>query len=414
MRLVALALADSSQRFTPEYPPKGSRLLTHPCSDIARLAGRIGPSDRLEYSDQRLETADLTGEESACLVHAELGQEDSARLFAETASGHGVPLVYFGPLATSWRNPPDWAGSSVQGDIVPVWEELRRDIASRNLERRYTAPARARYDPPVRPFGHWRDMNTGHQSIHFVVGCSCPARTRSLCRQHLYYGTSTFIRPTDEIVGEVLSMPGKLVWLDDDDVARYPEYYYGLFRELWNYRRHWVVRAGARLFEHPHLIRLLAKAGTKMVFLNDSFLADPEALARSNGKLQRSLYRRVKLLQSRRMLVAARLSVELRGNRKLDWDRLASALRRIDLDLLEMNCFERNAGWGARPVPDLYRPMLTEHEPAWVRNRFYGMGAIMDRALRRPRRTGFYTTAVYLMRYSLSHRQHFLEGLPSP
>jgi hypothetical protein len=42
------------------------------------------------------------------------------------------------------------------------------------------------------------------------------------------------------------------------------------------------------------------------------------------------------------------------------------------------------------------------------------METIADRMIRRPRRVGFFTTAVYLLPYSAAYRQSFLEGLPWP
>jgi hypothetical protein len=58
--------------------------------------------------------------------------------------------------------------------------------------------------------------------------------------------------------------------------------------------------------------------------------------------------------------------------------------------------------------------MVTPTEPAWLKNRFYSMETMIDRLVRRPRRVGVFTTAVYLLPYSAAYRQSFLEGLPWP
>jgi hypothetical protein len=181
-----------------------------------------------------------------------------------------------------------------------------------------------------------------------------------------------------------------------------------VFNRLRNYHRQWVVNASDRLFDQPRLIRLLSKAGVKVVFLNESFLLGRLHRAIGNHRLVHRLYRRVKSLQASKMLVGARLVMPLVPSLPTDYDKIASVLRQIDLDFIEPR-FLRADGSLARVV---YRPMVTTTEPAWLKNRFYSMEAITDRIARRPRRVGVFTTAVYLLPYCAAYRQSFLEGLP--
>jgi hypothetical protein len=110
------------------------------------------------------------------------------------------------------------------------------------------------------------------------------------------------------------------------------------------------------------------------------------------------------------MLVGARLTMPAKPDPPVNYDKIASVLRQIDLDFIEPR-FLATDGSLARVI---YRPMVTTGEPAWLKNRFYSMETIADRMIRRPRRVGFFTTAVYLLPYSAAYRQSFLEGLPWP
>jgi hypothetical protein len=409
VNVLAVALADEAQRFIKGYPPKGARLFLQPNVEVMRLAALLLPGDNLRYLDERVETAEVPGRD-LCLVHVGLGQEDRARELAHNWSGSAFPPVFFGPQVTSWRESgPAWCSPRVVGDITDVWTRVRADAGSGHLQPAYAASDRPGYVSP-RQIQVNIEMDSTRQNIQFVRGCYCPEPARQLCSEHLYYGSNKLMRTPEEVVGEVITLPRKRIYLLDDDVAALPDYYSELFVRLRDHHRHWVVNASDRLFDLPRLIRLLSKAGTKVVYLNESFLLGRLHRAAGSHRLVHQLYRRVKSLQASKMLVGARLVMPAEPSAPTDYDRIASVLRQIDLDFIEPR-FVRQDGSLARVV---YRPMVTSAEPAWLKNRFYSMEAMTDRIVRRPRRVGVFTTAAYLLPYSAAYRQSFLEGLPWP
>ncbi len=412
MRIAALALAEESRRFVPGYPPKGARFLLRPNLEISRLAELVADADELEYRDQRVETLDLNGPADLCVVHVGFGQETSARDVAADLDRRKVRRLLFGPAVTAWGDsPPDWCGPRVVGDILNAWPEVRADLANGSLKCLYRADRTPCYHPPRRQFGRPPNMNIQDQTTVFIQGCHCADSARSFCERNLYYGGNRLVRTKDEVVGEVVTMPGKRIRLLDDDVAGTPDYYYDVFRSLWNYKKLWTVNAGDSVFGHPELINLLAKAGTRVINLNESFLDQRLGEATRNDRLVKKLYRRVKYLQSRRMLVGARTTIRLSQERPVDYERVASVLRRADLDFVQLRFLQTTEDGAVRPVPATYEPMLDPTRPAWITQRFYSISMILNRIARRPRRAGFYTTAGFLLPYSMAFRQNFLEGI---
>lgn len=442
MRLLALALADENQRYTKGYPAKGSRLALHLHPEVQRLAALVGPDDELRVLDMRVEPLALSGDEDLVLCHIDFFQERMAREVATAAEGR---LVFFGRRATLWGDsPPEWARSHVIGDIAGVWERIRADAArlpsaphstsgppdhlgsptpgSVGLEPCYRAEPLPRYIVPDRSLRLNPELNAGYQSMGFARGCACPAPLKPFCSESLNCGEATMLRTRDEIIGEVISLPGKLIHLQDEDVARWPDYYAGVFGELWNYRRQWIVNASDRLFLHPRYIRLLAKAGTRVVMLNETFLslglsdspAETDRLGRAllDERYRHALYRRVKSIQAAKMLAGARIAVVLDRDRAPGYQRIATVLRQLDLDYVEPRFFQRRPDGSLEFLRTPYRPMLQPTNPAWVKDQFYSLTAILDRVARRPRRVGFYTTITHLLPRSLAARQDFYEGIP--
>ena len=415
MNVLCLAPAPESQRFVRGYPPKGARLFMRPNPEISRLAGLVAKTDRFLCKDQRIEPLQWTETEDFCLLHSDFGKENPTREVAEALEHSGMPYLLFGPLATALDSrPPAWAGHRVVGDVLNIWPEIRRDALERRLKPIYRAPQQPGYVPARYVLGQWPEMNMKHQVMNFVRGCCCPDLTRRFCPEFLYYGTTRMARDRDEIIGEVLEMTGKHIELLDDDVACNHEYYSDVFGHLWDYRRHWTVSAGKELFSHPKFIRLLAKAGTKTVFMNETFLLEHLEEALHSERLVKMLYRRVKYLQSRKLLVGAKVVLRMDPDRPPDFNQVARVLARIDIDFIETVFLvpARPGEW--EPTQVCYHPSVTQQEPAWVKNQFYAMGSILNRLARRPRRVGFYTTGRYLLPHSMAYRQNFLEGISAP
>ncbi|MEO0071163.1 MAG: hypothetical protein ABIK39_03640 [candidate division WOR-3 bacterium] len=411
MKILAVALAEEEQRFVKGYPPKGAWLFLTPNLEISRLAA-LCTEDEFIYLDERIAEIKPGGEFDLAVILVNFGQGISARLVAEKLAQINPQVVLFGPQVTAWgTNLPEWVSHAVIGDITNVWDEIRADSAKRSLKPLYKSPPQPRYIPLKTGLGNPYLMNTKYQAMQFIRGCACPFQFRHLCPQYLYYGNSMLHRKKEEILGELLSLPGKHIQLLDEDIARFPDYYYEIFSLLWNYPRYWTVQAGEEIFNHPRLIWLLAKAGTKIIFLNDTFLTPYLKPALEDAKVVKWLYRRVKSLQTQRMLVGAKLNLSIFNQ---DFALIADILCRIDLDLLEIRFTQPGPDGRETIVPLTYRPNLQPDSPLWIKSRFYAIDTLLDRFIRRPRRVGFHSTIWFLIPYSLAYRQNFLEGVAYP
>lgn len=409
MRITALALAPDAQRLRPGYPPRGSYQALAPNIELCRLATVVTPVDSLTIIDERVADSRHLPESDLTLVHVGFGCHDAACRFAE--SGRGSDRVVFcGPQATAWGDaPPQAARHSLCGEVALAWPGLRARLSAGSLPRVLVPEPSATYVQPDLRCSRLAGLDNRYQAMLFARGCHCPPESAAFCPERLYFGNAVKLRSADEVIGEVISLPGKLVHLLDDDVAAIPDYYTDLFRILWYYRRHWTVRASTRLLGCPDLIDALSRSGTRIVWFDETFLR-PVVLDRVPAeRAVRTLYRSVKTLHSARMLVGATvtLSTDAAG---ADYRPMLAAIRRSDLDFLAV----RRVSPGRAGRTDIeaasYAPTITPFDPAWIKGGFCSMGNIVDRAFRRPRRVGFYNTVVYYLPTSLAARQDFLEG----
>ncbi len=410
MKVLCLALAHPAQRFVPGFPVRGARSLLYVNPEFERLLGLISEYDEFSYVDLRVSSIKFTGEEKLCLVRVDFGEEECARETVTVLQKAGLPFLLFGPAITArgkeWGEVP-----RVEGDILNIWAQIREDLLSGKLKPYYRATDQPHYFPahinwnPVEPL-------TRRHTLNFIRGCACPEPTRLICPEYLYFGPAKLKRDPSEVVGELLEIPAKHIYLLDDDIACEPDYYQEMFNLVWNYRRHWTVKAGNNLFHFPTLIKLLAKAGTKVVFLNDDFWQGKLLSIDGSSALLRELNRRVRILRSKKMLVGAQFLLEISSETQTNYDRIARALLKVDLDLISVRFFSYDDRGNPRLVPISYEPRLQDTDPAWIMNRFYSVNSIMNRLVTRPRYIGFYTTVVHLLPCSFAYRQNFLEGIP--
>jgi len=434
VKILSLSLANDHERFIKGYPPKGSNLLMAPNTEISQLASLISQPDELLYLDERIDTISFDSSFDLALIFSTFECENRAIELVQQLKGKGKRSILFGPLPTSWQhNFPDWIDSVVTGNILNVYSEIREDLSHRALKRQYIAGTQLNYVPPSRVLNEKNNLfNKRAQYLQAIIGCFCLPQLKTYCSQYLYYGNNILKRDLIEVIGEVISLPYKHITLLDEDITVYPDYYHEFFINVWNYRKQWTVQAGRRLFEHSDFIRLLAKAGTRIVFLNEDWfpLLFPGVLTAEKQKYQNELLtnqrvlretrRQVKILHSERILVGAKFNLLYDSASQYNFDAAFRIIDHLDLDFLEIKFYEpappnkNKSGYEIVPSQKHYFPMIPSTDPAWLKNRFYALGHIIYRTCTRPLTLGFYNTLFYLIPYSLAYRQNYLEGIAFP
>jgi hypothetical protein len=415
MRFLAISLADESRRFVRGFPPKGAKAFLNPDLEIAALMSRSGP-DEITYQDERVEVLDLKVPFDVALLSTDFWQESRIREVVQDIRNRGAQAVLFGPIATSKHQElRAVADALVQGNILNAWSELRADARGGGLKPLYQASPAPVYAVPDLLRTRKPGFAEGFQSVRAALGCFCPSDVQTFCRQYLYHEGLRRFRDADELTGEVCDLRHKHVYLLDEDVAQHRDFYRDFFARVWHFRREWTVLAGAGIFDDARYVRLLAKAGVRVVMVNESWLSRERLLAAmQNRRLARLLRNQVRLLHRQRILVGARISLFAEPGREFDYEGSYRLLAGLSLDFLLVRTFARSAEGAASAQFVVYQPGLTADKPTWWKNQFYDLNAIARRSMRRFVRVGFYTTLRYYYPRSFAYRQNFLEGIAYP
>ncbi len=173
--------------------------------------------------------------------------------------------------------------SVVIGEAEGIWPRLLEDFAAGRLQRFYkreTFPDLKGLPVPRRDLlrrGAYRLPNT------IETGRGCPFAC-NFCSVTTFYGRKYRFRPVDEVVSEVATLRGKLMFIVDDNVIGSPAHTMELFRALAPYNKRWIGQASLNLARDPELLDLAVRSGCVGLFMGFESLS-PESLAEA-GKTQ--------------------------------------------------------------------------------------------------------------------------------
>jgi len=385
---------------------RGAGLLLYPNQEILQVANFI-PEGDFSYFDERVERLPWEKLGEVILIYTPLiVPKSKIREMAEAIRAKGKVVILFGPRI-SIDEEMARGFSFVRGNILNCFGEIKQDLKMGRLAEVYNAK-----DAPTYLLPRWDLMPhffSRYQSTTFILGCFCPKQFRPFCTQALYYNNRIKKREKEEIIGEIITLPHKRVFLQDEDIAADVEYYREIFFSLWSYKKEWIVNASMAILDYPDYLTFLSKVGVRVIFLTEDFITSDE-LYSLDERLAKKKRREVKRIQSERMLVGLRIGLFLKEG--VFYEPIARNLRLIDPDFIELRFFQKDKE--ASLVYLSYHPLITPQEPLWLKSSFYSFRHILSRLLKRPRRVGLYTTLFYSLPFNLAYRQNFLEGIPYP
>ncbi|MFA5138697.1 MAG: radical SAM protein [Elusimicrobiota bacterium] len=187
----------------------------------------------------------------------------TARRAYEIAAGfreRGVPVVLGGMHPTlAPEEAARHADAVVVGDAEEVWRQVVEDARAGGLKPRYQG------NPGVPQRGAMarRDLFKGKgylpiTLVQFGRGCRFHC---AYCATSAYFGRRHHRRPVGEVLREIESQEGRLLFFVDDNLAADPEAAKELCRALIPLGVRWVSQASMDMAKDPELMRLMSESG---------------------------------------------------------------------------------------------------------------------------------------------------------
>lgn len=180
----------------------------------------------------------------------------------------------------------NYADAVVIGDAESVWEELLDDFSRKNLKRIYNKPLENLINLP-RPNHSVFDKRYWFSSIQTSRGCPMNC---SFCSVQAIYHGKYMVRPVNEILDEIETVPNKVIAFIDDNLVGNSidrsEIIYGLLNGMIDRKmnKFWWSHASMDVAFNEKFLKLAAKSGCKMLFIGVE-ADDDEALKEVNKKI---------------------------------------------------------------------------------------------------------------------------------
>jgi radical SAM superfamily enzyme YgiQ (UPF0313 family) len=242
------------------------RMIRFPQLTMPLLAAYIPNHWEVSHTDEIVQKLDFNKVVDIVGITANTAAAPHAYWIASEYRKRGVKVVIGGPHATLM---PDevmqYADAVVIGEGELVWPKLLSDYENGLLQPFYKSCELP--DLQNMPHPRW-DLIKGR-----VYGKGVTIATRGCpfaceyCTIPAMYQRKMRYRPVEDIVKELLYMPGRALIFWDDNIGANKSYAKELFKAIAPYRRWWTSQATSDVAFDDEFMELAAKSGCKALFL---------------------------------------------------------------------------------------------------------------------------------------------------
>ncbi len=261
--LISPEVQDSTFRFTP----KEVRAFWFPRLSLPLLAALTPPEIEVRIVDECVEEVDF--EEPAHLVGISLMTYMAPRGYEIAAAfrSRGIKVILGGHHPSALPEEAiQHADALVIGEAEGVWGKLLADFRAGRLQKFYRSMTRPNLAGLPRP-----RLDLLKQEAYMTPYCvqstrGCPFNC-DFCSVTDFFGNTFRLRPVEEVIEEVKSLPGDFLFFVDDNIAGNKAYARRLFETLIPLGKKWAGQSNLNLAEDPELLDLAARSGCTGLFV---------------------------------------------------------------------------------------------------------------------------------------------------
>ena len=251
----------------PENSLWGRIKVKFPYLALTTLAALTPADFEVRVLDENVEAIDFSDRPDLAAISLMTPLAPRGYALADQFRARGVPVVLGGVHATMLpEEAKGHADAVVVGEGELTWPALLEDFTSGSLKPLYRTdrqvPLRG-LTPPRRELlkrGAYLFQNT----VQTTRGCPNDC---DFCSVTTFYGNTYRFRPVPEVLKEIETMKGNLIFFVDDNIIGHKAYAQELFQGLIPLRRHWVSQATLSLTRDEKLLGLARESGCLGLFV---------------------------------------------------------------------------------------------------------------------------------------------------
>jgi radical SAM superfamily enzyme YgiQ (UPF0313 family) len=234
---------------------------------LTTLAALTPPEVEVRIIDENVEAIDF--ESRPDLVAVSLLTPLAVRGYeiADQFRSRGVPVVVGGVHATMM---PEEAGQHADAVVIGegefLWPEVVADYSKGALKRTYLTDRRAPLAslPVPRRDLLRRGAYLFQNTVQTTRGCPNDC---DFCSVTAFYGNTYRFRPVAEVLQEIGTLKGRLIFFVDDNIIGSKTYAQELFKGLKPLKKHWVSQATLHIAREEQLLTLARDSGCLGLFV---------------------------------------------------------------------------------------------------------------------------------------------------
>jgi radical SAM superfamily enzyme YgiQ (UPF0313 family) len=249
----------------PHAPAGGGNLAPH--LGIITLAASTPSDIEVSVIDENVENIDFDDRFDMVGISAMTPTVTRAYEIADSFRQRGVPVV-LGGFHPSFmpKEAIQHSNSVVIGEGESTWPNVMRDLKKGKFKKFYKQNTFENLENTPIPR---RDLLRRKSYLMFntvETSRGCPFRC-SYCSVSTFFGHTYRCRPVTEVVKDVETLKGILIFFVDDNIVGIPKRTKNLFRALIPYKRKWIGQASLTIARDPELLDLAARSGCAGLFI---------------------------------------------------------------------------------------------------------------------------------------------------
>jgi len=200
----------------------------------------------------------------------------------------GVPVILGGIHASMLpEEAAQYADCLVIGEAEDVWPAALEDFIQGKLKKVYRGTGQHTLVNLPKPQLDLLKRDRYFSSSLLMASRGCPHDCH-YCSVTTFWGKGFRYRPIPEVIEELKSLPGRMVFFADDNLYGNKVYAKKLFREMIPLKKKWSCQGDSLIANDAELLRLAAESGCQWIFIGI------ESISEKNLAQMRKSFNKVK------------------------------------------------------------------------------------------------------------------------